>query len=257
MAEESTTTTEPEPIGAAQGGGARQDSGMTEPIKDPYAGAAAPPAAPGNTRIFQLAGVALTAAALGAGAAVLTTRLTAPASEPAPVVRPTPTIVTAIRDLARLETAEVHVEKVVDLTDRQSRFFGLVQAEDALLLVAAGRATLGVDLSKVGESDISLDPETGVARMVLPEPELFSARLDEQSTYVYTRTTDLFARRNEALEARARQEAIRAIERAAVDGDALPRARAQAERQLTALATHLGAKRAEILWRAGSAPTQR
>lgn len=257
MAVESETTTEPERIGAARAGGARQDTGMTEPIKDPFAGAAAPAAAPDRSGIFRFAGVALTAAALGAGAAVLTTRLTATAPAPAPVVRPTPTIVTAIHDIARLETAEVHVEKVVDLTDRQSRFFGLIQASDALLLVAVGRATIGVDLLKVGEGDVSLDPQTGVARMVLPEPEIFSARLDEQGTYVYTRTTDLFARRNEALEARARQEAIRAIERAAVEGDALPRARAQAERQLAALATHLGASRAEILWRSGPGAAQR
>ncbi len=44
-----------------------------------------------------------------------------------PWVRPTPSVITAVRDLARLETAEVHVEKVVDLTDRQSRFFGLIE----------------------------------------------------------------------------------------------------------------------------------
>ncbi|AKT38490.1 DUF4230 domain-containing protein [Chondromyces crocatus] len=193
--------------------------------------------------------IALVAAVLGAGAAITGSMLLASSAEPAPIVRPTPSIVTAIRDLARLETAEVHVEKVVDLSDRQSRLFGLIEVRDALLLVAAGQATLGVDLSRVGEGDISLDPETGVAQLVLPEPEVFSARLDEKNTYVYTRSTDLLARRNEQLESRARQEAVRAIEKAAIDGDALVRARAQAERQLTTLATQLGAKRVEIRWR--------
>ncbi|EYF04092.1 DUF4230 domain-containing protein [Chondromyces apiculatus] len=244
---------------------------MSQPINDPYAGgrrgdglplagvdgadttfAARRGPRPASSVLRGL-GVALVAAALGAGGAIAVMRLATPDPAPGPVVRPTATIVTAIRDLSRLETAEVHVEKVVDLSDRQSRFFGLIQARDALLLVAAGQATLGVDLSKVRDGDISLDPETGVARLVLPEPEVFSARLDEQGTYVYTRATDLLARRNEQLEARARQEAIRAIERAAIEADALSRARAQAERQLTALATQLGARQVEISWR--KAPT--
>ena len=224
---------------------------MAEPIEDPYARTEAPRARLASP--VRAVAIALVAAALGAGAAVLATRLADPTASTGPVIRPTPSMITAIRDLARLETVEVHVEKVVDLTDRQSRFFGLIDARDALLLVAVGRATLGVDLSQLGEGDVSLDPGTGTARLVLPEPEVFSAQLDERATYVYTRATDLLARRNEQLETRARQEAIRAIERAAGEGDALPRARAQAERQLTALATQLGARRVEIRWRGAAA----
>ncbi|KYF90606.1 hypothetical protein BE18_28650, partial [Sorangium cellulosum] len=147
------------------------------------------------------------------------------------------------------ETTEVHVEKVVDLADRQSRLFGLVQATDALLLVAVGHVTIGVDLARIGEGDIAMDPETGVARLTLPAPEVFATRLDEDATYVYTRKTSLLARRNEQLESRARKEATEAIEKAALEGNVMARAKAQAERQITALATQLGAKRVEIRWR--------
>jgi hypothetical protein len=228
---------------------------MRDPIQDPYAGGASPGGRAGRGRTRSALAVAALAAAIGAGAALLAPRLLAPAPSGGLVTRPTPSIITAVRDLARLETVEVHVEKVVDLTDRQSRFFGLIEATDAILLVAAGSVTLGVDLSKVRDGDIAFEPETGVARLLLPEPEIFSARLDEQGTYVYTRETSLLARRNEHLETRARKEAVGAIERAAVEADAPARARAQAERQLTALAKQLGATRVEIRWRsAGAAP---
>jgi hypothetical protein len=193
--------------------------------------------------------VLLAATGLTTGALVVLPRLLAPDPAHTITVRPTPSIIKAIRDLARLETAEVHVEKVVDLTDSQSRFFGLIEATDAILLVAVGGATVGVDLSKVRDGDVSFDPETGAARMLLPEPEVLSSRLDEKETYVYTRATSLLARRNEHLESRARQEAIRAIERAAKTDDVMARARAQAERTLGALATQLGAERVEIRWR--------
>lgn len=165
------------------------------------------------------------------------------------VVRPGASILLAVRDLARLETFEVHVEKVIDLTDRQSHLFGLVEASDAILLVAVGNATLGVDLSKVGEDDVTMDPVSKTARLRLPAPELLQAGLDEKATYVYTRSTSVLARRNEQLESQARREAVEAIRKVALQPDMMARARAQAERQLRALVSRLGADHVEITWR--------
>ncbi|HRI65163.1 MAG TPA: DUF4230 domain-containing protein [Polyangium sp.] len=165
------------------------------------------------------------------------------------VERPTPSLLIAIREMSKLETAEVHVEKVVDLTDRQSSFFGLVESKDALLLVAVGRAVVGIDLGKLREEDVTFDPTTSSARITLPEPEVLSSRLDEDATYVFARSTDLLAKRNEQLEANARRQAQRAIEAAARTADVTQRARLQAERQLTALAKALGAKHVEITFR--------
>jgi Protein of unknown function (DUF4230) len=226
---------------------------MEGPIHDPYASMVPRASRARSPLRGAVLGALLAAALLAAvvfGALVVAPRLSAPAPASVVTARPSPALLVAIRDLARLETTEIHVEKVVDLTDTQSRFFGLLQATDALLLVAVGHVTVGVDLARLGEGDIALDPETGVARLTLPSPEIFSTRLDEGATYVYTRSTSLLARRNEHLEARARQEAIRAIEKAAVEGDVMARARAQAERQLGALAVQLGAKRVEVRWRA-------
>lgn len=165
------------------------------------------------------------------------------------VVRPTGTILMAVRDLARLETNELHMEKVIDLTDKQSRFFGLIDTSDAILMVAAGDVTIGIDLTKLGEDDIAVDREKGTARVVLPAPEVLSVRLDEAHTYVYRRTTALLAERNEHLESKARQEAVRAIEEAARDAAVMDKAQKQAERQMRGLLEKFGVTQVVIGWR--------
>jgi hypothetical protein len=221
------------------------------PITDPYTHEEP---APGILlrirRKIRLLVALVIATALGGAVALVVPMLVGKKPDHVITVRETPSIVTAIREVARLETAEVHVEKVVDLTDRQSQFFDLIQAKDALLLVAVGHATVGIDLSRVQDGDVTFDKETGIARITLPEPEIFSANLDEEKTYVYARSTDLFAMRNEHLEASARREAVRAIEKAAMTTDVAARARKQAERLLKTLLTPMGAKEVDVRWRA-------
>lgn len=220
------------------------------PVPDPFLSPASPAPSPAPARLptllYVLLGL-LVAAVLGLGIAVLF-----PPTPPGPKnlqVKPTPSLLTAVKDLARLETTEVHVEKVIDLTDRQSRLFGLIQATDAILLVAVGRATIGVDLGKLREGDITMDPDSKAAKLRLPSPELLGAALDERATYVYTRSTSTLAKRNEGLESQARREAVAAIEKAATTEEVMDRAKGQAERQLRSLVTQLGAKSVEISWR--------
>jgi hypothetical protein len=164
-------------------------------------------------------------------------------------LRARPALLLSIRELARLEAIELHLEKVIDLTQKQSRFFGLIATTDAILLVAAGDVTLGVDLSKVRDQDLAFDPETRAARLVLPAPEVFSARLDEKQTYTYTRVTGLLARRDEQLEARARQAALEAIVKATESTDARERAKVQVERTLRMLLSRTGASEVSVAWR--------
>ena len=221
------------------------------PVPDPFLSPASPPhPSPASARLptllYALLGL-LIAAVLGLGIAVLFPPT--PAGPKNLQVKPTPSLLTAVKDLARLETTEVHVEKVIDLTDRQSRLFGLIQATDAILLVAVGRATIGVDLGKLREGDITMDPDSKAAKLRLPSPELLGAALDERATYVYTRSTSTLARRNEGLESQARREAVAAIEKAATTEEVMARAKGQAERQLRSLVTQLGAKSVEISWR--------
>ena len=67
-----------------------------------------------------------------------------------------------------------------------------------------------------------------------------------------SRRTDLLAHRNEDLEATARREAIAAFEAAGRDPAAIEGAKAQAERQLRALAKAWGAKDLVVTWAAPS-----
>jgi hypothetical protein len=189
-------------------------------------------------------------AAVGAGTLAVTDALTPPPATTRVVVeRITPSLLLAMKDLARLESLEIHVEKVVDLTDRQSRLFGLVESEDALLLVAVGRAAVGVDLAELAEGDVRFDEESKTATMTLPQPKVLDASLDEEATYVHRRDTDLLAKRNEQLEGKARRAAVEAIEKAASTDEVMARAKASAEKQLTSLARSLGAREVRIRWR--------
>jgi hypothetical protein len=169
-------------------------------------------------------------------------------SAPADGIRTTPGVVTAIRDVARLESTTFHIEKVVEATDAQGRLGGLVKAKDALLLVAVGDVVAGVDLSKLRDSDVTVDPSTRTLHVRLPAAEVTSATLDEHATHVYSRTTDLLAVRNEQLEGEARRKAEEQMRAAAVEEGILDRARASADRTLRALLRSLGYENAEIDW---------
>lgn len=165
------------------------------------------------------------------------------------VVRPTADVVVAVRDLARLETAEYHVERVIDLREEQSRAFGLLQTEDAILLVAAGDIRAGIDFTEMRDGDVVVDPDAMTATITLPPPKVLSSGLDNERTFVHSRTTDVLAKRSETLETRARQEAERTLRDAAVSGGILDRARANAERTVETLVRSLGYRRVEIRWR--------
>jgi hypothetical protein len=163
-------------------------------------------------------------------------------------VSPTPVVVTAIRDMARLEATSYHVEKVVEASTAQSRLWGLLDTKDALLLVAVGDVVAGVDLAKVRDEDVRVDAAAGTVHIMLPVPEVLSSTLDQRATHVYSRTTDVLAERNEQLEGEARREAEEEMGKAAIEAGILDRARASAERTLRALLRSLGYERVDLKW---------
>jgi hypothetical protein len=164
-------------------------------------------------------------------------------------VRPTPSVVRAVRDLARLETASFHMERVIDLRETQSRAFGLIEAEDAILLVAAADVTAGVDLAGLRDEDVVHDAARSRVTLTLARPTVLSTRLDSEHTFVHSRTTDLLARRQEQLESRARQEAERTLAAGAVEAGLLRRAEDNAARTITSLARSMGYAEVEVRWR--------
>jgi hypothetical protein len=177
----------------------------------------------------------------------------APSSEPdVIVVAPTPDVVVALRELARLEGMVVYVERVIDLRERQSAFFDLFSGEDAILLVASGEVTAGVDLRALSVGAVEADLEAKRASIVLPRATISSLRLDNDRTYVHTRKTDLFAVRRADLETRARREAERTLERAALEAGILEKAEASVERTVEGLLRSLGFERVEVRFEDGT-----
>ncbi len=164
-------------------------------------------------------------------------------------VRARPSVVVAVRDLAQLQTTTYRIERVIDVRDKQSKFFGKVEFEDALLLVAAADVTAGIDLGALDEADVRANPDAGTIEITLPAPNLISTVLDNDATYVYSRETDLLASRKEGLEARARQEAETALRDAALDAGILDRARTAAERSVEGLLRSFGYDDVTIRWR--------
>lgn len=116
---------------------------------------------------------------------------------PTPTIIPDPvTIVHEVRSLARLETIQYSVEKVITAESGQGIFGFLVG--DRLLFVAHGTVIAGVDLEKLQPEDMRV--EDGVLYVKLPEAEVFIASLDNERSYIYDRQQGFLTRGNQLLE---------------------------------------------------------
>jgi len=169
-----------------------------------------------------------------------------PLSSSVTVVRPTSSVLEKIQDMKRLESVSFHMERVIDLTEKQSQLFGLIETEDAILLVAAAEVRAGVDLAKLGPGDVKVDIERRTASVTLPPGEIFGSALDGERTYVHTRKTGVLARRRENLETRARQEAERTLLEAAREAGIVARAEENAIRTVGELVRSLGYERVDV-----------
>ena len=169
-----------------------------------------------------------------------------PVSSSVTVIRPTSSVLAKIQDMKRLESVSFHMERVIDLSEKQSQLFGLIQTEDAILLVAAADVRAGIDLAKLEPRDVVVDVEKRTAKVTLPPGEVLGSALDGERTYVHTRKTGVLARRRENLETRARQEAERTLVEAAREAGIVARAEENATRTVEGLVRSLGYDRVEV-----------
>jgi hypothetical protein len=133
---------------------------------------------------------------------------------PTPTIYPDPvTIVNEVRALARLETVQYTVEKVITAQSGQGPLGFLFG--DKLLLVAHGVVIAGIDMGKIQSGDVRIDAQ-GTIYIVIPAAEVFTATLDNSKTYVYHRETGVLAGKKD-LETEARKAAEQEILKAALD----------------------------------------
>ncbi|MBX3036730.1 MAG: DUF4230 domain-containing protein [Anaerolineales bacterium] len=158
-------------------------------------------------------------------------------ANPTPTIIPDPvTYINEIRALARLETIQYSVEKVITAEVGGGTFsfaFG-----DRLLFVAHGIVIAGIDMEKLRPEDMRYDG--GVLYVNLPPAEIFIATLDNEKSYVYDRETGLLTKGQQDLETFARQTAEQEILKAALEDGILVQAQRNAEAYLIKFFAALG-----------------
>lgn len=147
-------------------------------------------------------------------------------------------VITEMRQLQRLETAQFTIEKVIEAGTNSDNAFSKVLFGDRLLLIAHGQIIAGIDLQKLRDEDVKV---TGTeVTLTLPAPEILVSTIDNSQTKVYDRNVGFLTKGDKNLEAEARQQALTSIEKAACEGKILEQAGDNAKKQLTVLLTGLG-----------------
>jgi hypothetical protein len=154
-----------------------------------------------------------------------------------------PAILSKIQQLERLETVRFYMDKIVT-GERESHYLPQFLSGDRLLLIVHGEVIAGIDLSKVQSGDIIV--RNNMVTVRIPKAEVFTVRVDNERTRVYSRETGLFSRVDPNLETEVRREAERQLRQAAMEEGLLKIADKNAHSALTRLLEGLGFKRVEL-----------
>ena len=159
------------------------------------------------------------------------------------MLNPTPTIIAdpvtyinEVRALARLETIQYSVEKVITGETGGGTFQTLFG--DKILFVGHGTVIAGIDMSKMQPEDMRF--ENGVLTVKLPPAEIFIAALNNEKSYVYDRDTGVLTKPDINLETLVRQRAEEEILKAALEDGILEQAQLNAEAYLLKFFAALG-----------------
>ncbi len=154
-----------------------------------------------------------------------------------------PTVVDKIQQLQRLETVVYTMDKVVS-GEKENPIVPNFLAGDRLLMIVHGEVVAGVDFSELKSGDVSVQQKKAILR--LPLAQVFSTRIDNERTKVYSRQTGLLVPVDPNLETQVRQEAERQMLQAAILDGILKTANANARTTLTSLLQGLGFERVEF-----------
>jgi hypothetical protein len=124
-----------------------------------------------------------------------------------------PTVVRQIQQLQRLETVSYTMDKIIS-GEHTSAYLPKFLAGDRLLLVVHGEVVAGINLTGVRPGDVQIQGQK--VSIHLPAAEVFSTRIDNARTKVYSRDTGLFSSPDPNLESEVREEAERQLLQAAL-----------------------------------------
>jgi len=156
---------------------------------------------------------------------------------PTPTIIPDPvTYINEVRALARLETIQYSIEKVITGETGGGTFQSLFGGK--ILFVGHGTVIAGIDMGKLQPEDMRF--ENGVLTVKLPPAEIFIAALDNEKSYVYNRDTGVLTKPDINLETLVRQRAEEEILKAALEDGILEQAQINAEAYLFKFFAALG-----------------
>ena len=124
-----------------------------------------------------------------------------------------PTVVRQIQQLQRLETVSYTMDKIIS-GEHANAFLPKFLAGDRLLLVVHGEVVGGINLAALQPGDVMVQGQK--VSIHLPAAEVFSTRIDNARTKVYSRDTGLFSSPDPNLESEVREEAERQLQQAAL-----------------------------------------
>ena len=147
-----------------------------------------------------------------------------------------PTVVEKIQQLQRLETVVYTMDKVV--SGEKENVLPDFLTGDRLLMLVHGEVVAGVDFGTLKSGDVAVNGKQ--VRLHLPDAQVFSTRLDNARTKVYSRQTGLLVPVDPNLESQVRQEAERQMLQAALTDGILRTAQGNARSTMTSLLQGLG-----------------
>ena len=124
-----------------------------------------------------------------------------------------PTVVRQIQQLQRLETVSYTMDKIIS-GEHANAYLPKFLAGDRLLLVVHGEVIGGINLAGLQPGDVQIQGQK--VSIHLPGAEVFSTRIDNSRTRVYSRDTGLFSSPDPNLESEVREEAERQLQQAAL-----------------------------------------
>jgi len=124
-----------------------------------------------------------------------------------------PTVVRQIQQLQRLETVSYAMDKIIS-GERPNAYLPKFLAGDRLLLMVHGEVVAGIDLTGLQPGDVLVHGQK--VSIHLPAAEVFSTRIDNARTKVYSRDTGLFSSPDPNLESEVREEAERQLQQGAL-----------------------------------------
>jgi hypothetical protein len=153
------------------------------------------------------------------------------------------TVVRQIQQLQRLETVSYTMDKIIS-GEHDNPYIPKFLIGDRLLLVVHGEVVGGINLAGLQPGDVQV--QGSHVSIHLPAAEVFSTRIDNARTKVYSRDTGLFSSPDPNLESEVREEAERQLQAAALQDGILKTAADNARSTITGLLQGLGFHEVDI-----------